>query len=263
MTTYSTHAAIGVHYARVRVDFEGGIEYQEACNPGVYFRRTTMTDYAAARLNMIESQVRPNGITDRRIIAALEQIAREDFVPESRRPVAYVDEDVPLTSSHSASGPRCLIEVMAFARMLQQAMVKPADKVLVVGAATGYGAAVLSALGSQVVAVECDPALAAEARKNLSHLANVKVIEGKLEAGAKTDSPFDVIIVEGRVAEVPQTLISQLGEGGRLVAVVGEAEMARANVYTVSGTAVAVRGVFDASVAALPGFEKKKPAFVF
>lgn len=222
-----------------------------------------MIDYAAARSNMIESQVRPNGITDRRIIAAMEQIAREDFVPESRKPVAYVDEDVPLAPSDSSRVPRYLIEVMAFARMLQQAMVKPSDKVLVVGAGTGYGASVLSSLGSQVVALECDPGLASEARANLGHLENVKVIEGSLEAGAKGDAPFDVVIVEGRVEEVPQTLLSQLGDGGRLVAVVGEADMARANVYTVSGNAVAVRGAFDASVAALPGFLKKKPAFVF
>jgi protein-L-isoaspartate(D-aspartate) O-methyltransferase len=222
-----------------------------------------MTDYAAARLNMIESQVRPNGITDRRIIAAMEQIAREDFVPENRKAIAYVDEDVPLSPADSAKGPRSLIEVMAFARMLQQAMVKPTDKVLVVGAATGYGAAVLSMLGSHVVALESDPALAAEARENLAGLSNVKVIEGSLEAGAKGDAPFDVIMIEGRVAMVPQSLLSQLAEGGRLVAVVGEAEMARANVYTVSGSAVAVRGAFDASVAALPGFEKKKPVFVF
>ncbi len=222
-----------------------------------------MTNYAAARTNMIESQVRPNGITDRRIIEAMEQIAREDFVPDSRKPIAYVDEDVPLAPSDTSKGPRALIEVMAFARMLQQAAVKPADRVLVVGAGTGYGAAVLSMLCASVTAVECDAGLAAEARSNLGHLSNVNVLEGSLEAGAKGNAPFDVIILEGRVAEVPQSLISQLADGGRLVAVVGEAEMARANVYTVSGTAVAVRGVFDASVAALPGFTKKKPAFVF
>jgi protein-L-isoaspartate(D-aspartate) O-methyltransferase len=207
--------------------------------------------------------VRPNGITDRRIIDAIEQVAREDFVPESRKSIAYVDEDVPLAPSDTAKGPRALIEVMAFARMLQQATVKPADKVMVVGAGTGYGAAVLSMLCNSVFAVECDAGLAAEARSNLGALANVKVIEGALEAGCKTDAPYEVIILEGRVAEVPQSLLSQLADGGRLVAVVGEAEMARAYVYTVSGTSVAVRGVFDASVAALPGFEKKKPAFVF
>ena len=222
-----------------------------------------MTAFAAARHNMIESQVRPNGITDQRIIAAMAQIAREDFVPSNRRSIAYVDGDVPLTHSDSASGARHLIEAMAFARMLQQAGIKPTDKVLVVGAGTGYGAAVIAALGFSVAALECDRGLAEEARTNLKSLANVKVIEGSLEAGAKADAPFDVIIVEGRVGEVPSTLLSQIAEGGRLVAVVGETEMAKANVHTRSGTAVAVRQAFDASVAPLPGFVKKKPAFVF
>lgn len=222
-----------------------------------------MTAFAAARSNMIESQVRPNGITDRRIIAAMEQIAREDFVPANRRAIAYVDEDVPLAPSDTAQGPRYLIEVMAFARMLQQAAIRPTDKVLVVGAGTGYGAAVIATLGSSVVALESDQGLADEARINLAGLDNVKIIAGNLESGAKGEAPFDVIIIEGRVADVPTTLLSQIGDGGRLVAVVGESEMAKAYVYTRSGTAIAVRRAFDASVAPLPGFVKKRPAFVF
>ena len=219
-----------------------------------------MTDYAAARANMIESQVRPNGITDRRIIAAMEGIAREDFVPDTRKAVAYMDEDIQLSTG---SGQRYLIEVMAFARMLQQAGVKPGDKALVVGAATGYGAAVISALAAHVVALESASALVALARLNLRHLANVKIVEGPLEVGAKTDAPYDVIILEGRVAEVPQGLLAQLADGGRMAAVVGETEMAKACVFTSTGGAIAARDVFDASVAALPGFVKKKPAFVF
>jgi protein-L-isoaspartate(D-aspartate) O-methyltransferase len=222
-----------------------------------------MNDFTAARLNMVESQVRPNGITDRRIIAAIEQVPRELFVPESRRAVAYMDEDVPLDPADKASGPRALIEVMAFARMLQHAMVKPTDKVLVVGAATGYGAAVISRLADRTVALESDAALAAEARRNLAGVPNVVVIEGPLAAGVPAEQPFDVIIVEGRIEEVPQSLPAQLGDEGRLVAVVGETEMAQACVYSRSGSTTAVRQVFDASVAALPGLRKKKPAFVF
>ncbi len=222
-----------------------------------------MTDYAAARLNMIESQVRPNGITDRRIITAMETLAREDFVPESRRSLAYMDEDVPLDPADRAQGPRALIEVMAFARMLQQALIKPTDKVLVVGAGTGYGTAVISQLAASVVALECDAGLAAEARRNLAHLPNVKLIEGPLAAGAPSEQPFDVIILEGRAEEIPQALLDQLADDGRLVAVVGEAEISQARVYSRSGGAIAVRQAFDASVAALPGFKKKKPAFVF
>ena len=170
-----------------------------------------MTDFTAARLNMVESQVRPNGITDRRIIAAIERVPREIFVPESRRAVAYMDEDVPLEPADTSRGPRALIEVMAFARMLQHAAIKPADKVLVVGAGTGYGAAVIAMLGRHTVALECDPGLAAAARANLEGTAGVAVVEGELEAGVAGEQPFDVILAEGRVEEVPQALARPAG----------------------------------------------------
>lgn len=230
-----------------------------------------MTDFTAARLNMVESQVRPNGITDRRIIAAMEQIPREIFVPEARRAVAYMDEDVALEPTDTASGPRALIEVMAFARMLQHALIKPTDKVLVIGAGTGYGAAVIAALAEHSVALECDPGLAAAARRNLASTPGVTVVQGALEAGVPAEQPFDVIIAEGRIEEVPQSWLNQLADGGRLVAVVGETDMAsdmandmaQACVYSRSGSATAVRRVFDASVAALPGMRKQRPAFVF
>jgi protein-L-isoaspartate(D-aspartate) O-methyltransferase len=220
-----------------------------------------MTDFAAARANMIESQVRPNGITDRRIIAAMEAIAREDFVPDSRKSIAYVDEDVLLAAAGPT--PRYLIEAMAFAKMLQAALIKPSDKVMIVGAESGYGAAVVAALAREVVALESDPALVTEARRNLAAFPNVKLVEGTLEMGAKGDGPYDVILFEGRVRELPSAMMAQLALEGRLVAVVGEADMAKARVYTQSGSAPAVREVFDASVAPLPGFEIKKPAFVF
>ena len=219
-----------------------------------------MTDYTVARLNMVESQVRPNGITDRRIIAAVERVPREIFVPESRRAVAYMDEDVPLDATH---GPRALIEVMAFTRMLQHALIKPEDKVLVVGAGTGYGAAVIAQIAARTVALECDPALAAAARRNLDGTANVVVVEGPLEPGCAAEQPYDVIIAEGRIEEVPQAWLGQLAQGGRLVAVVGDRDMAQARVYARSGATTAVREVFDASVAALPGLKKKRPDFVF
>jgi protein-L-isoaspartate(D-aspartate) O-methyltransferase len=222
-----------------------------------------MSEFAAARINMIESQVRPNGITDRRIIAAMEGIAREAFVPPAKRTIAYVDEDVALAPSDFARGPRYLIEAMALARMLQHAAVRPGDNVLTVGAGTGYGAAVMAALGRSVTALECDAGLAEEARRNLGGYANVTVVEGLLEGGAPATAPFDVIVVEGCVEEVPQALFAQLADQGRLVAVVGEADMAKAIVHTKSGNVVAAREVFDASIARLPGFEKKKPAFVF
>ena len=222
-----------------------------------------MTDYTAARLNMVESQVRPNGITDRRIIAAIETVPREDYVPENRKALAYMDEDVHLEPGDRATDPRALIEVMAFARMLQHAAIKPSDKVLVVGAETGYGAAVISQIAAGVVALECDPGLAHKAKANLAPLANVKVVEGALAAGVPAEQPFDVILLEGRAEEIPLTLLDQLADAGRLVGVVGERETSHACVYSRSGGAIAMRQVFDASVTALPGLKKKKPAFVF
>jgi protein-L-isoaspartate(D-aspartate) O-methyltransferase len=217
-----------------------------------------MTEFATARENMVESQVRPNGITDRRITLAMGRLAREEFVPETCRAVAYMDEDVPL----GVAG-RSLVEPMAFARLVQLAEVKPEDKVLCVGAATGYGSAVLAELGGQVVALEQDEHLLDASRNNLKALANVKVVAGALAEGCAAEQPFDVILIEGRVAEVPEGLLKQLAPGGRLVAIVGETDMARAFVYASTPKGLAVRGAFDASVAALPGFEKKRPAFVF
>jgi protein-L-isoaspartate(D-aspartate) O-methyltransferase len=219
-----------------------------------------MTDFATARENMVESQVRPNGITDHRVIEAMAAVAREDFVPAARRAVAYMDEDIPLTGGHA---PRCLIEAMAFARLVNLAVIRPEDRVLQIGAATGYGSAVLARLAAEVVAVESDPGLAAKARDNLKSIGNVKVVEGPLEAGAPADGPFDVILVEGQVADVPAQLIAQARDGGRVVAVVGETAMGRAYLWTVSGGKAAGRPAFDASVAELPGFSKRKPAFVF
>ena len=158
---------------------------------------------------------------------------------------------------------RALIEVMAFARMLQHAAIKSTDKVLVVGAETGYGAAVICQMAASVVALECDKGLAHRARTHLADRSNVTMLEGPLAAGAPAHQPFDVILLEGRAEDVPQTLLDQLADDGRLVAVVGETDIAQACVYSRSGGTIAVRQVFDASVTALPGLKKKRPAFVF
>lgn len=219
-----------------------------------------MTDFHIARLNMVESQVRPNGITDPRIIAAMATVARENFVPVARRSTAYMDEDVQISEGKA---PRFLIEAMAFARLLQLAAVASGDKILHIGAATGYGSAVLARLGADVVAHESDAALAEAARGNLKDIANIVVVQGKLSEGVAAQAPYDVIFVEGRIGEMPGALLEQLAEGGRVVAVLGEADMAKACIWTRSGAGSACRAAFDASVAALPGLGSKKPEFVF
>jgi protein-L-isoaspartate(D-aspartate) O-methyltransferase len=216
-----------------------------------------MTNFAAARHNMVESQVRPNGITDHRIIDAMAQVRREDFVPAERRTIAYLDEDVQLKEG------RFLIEPMAFARMIHLALIKPTDKVLVVGAGTGYGAKVIAMLAKSVVALESDPGLLALARGFLAGAGNVEVVEGSLAAGHAAGAPYDVIIVEGRIAAVPESLFAQLANEGRIVAAVGNTDVSKMQIATLTDGHRSSRSAFDVSIAPLPGFAVEKAAFVF
>lgn len=216
-----------------------------------------MTTFAAARHNMVESQVRPNGITDHRIIDAMARVSREDFVPAERKTIAYLDEDVLLKDG------RYLIEPMAFARMAHLALIKPTDRVLVVGAATGYGAKVISMLAPSVVALESDGELADLARHHLADCNTVQVVEGPLAAGHAAGAPYDVILVEGRIAAVPDSLFGQLANDGRIVAAIGNSDVSKMQVATVTDGHRSSRFAHDVSIAPLPGFPVAKAAFVF
>ena len=171
-----------------------------------------MIDYAIARENMIESQVRPNGITDARVIDAMSEIPREVFVPEDIKSLAYMDEDVPL-SVGSDGRKRHLMEPMAFARMLQAAVIQPDECVLDVGCATGYSSAVLSRLAQLVVTVEEDADLAEAANQNLLRLQinNVAVFNTSMHEGHQAEAPYDVIIINGRAGQISDALLSQSG----------------------------------------------------
>ena len=218
-----------------------------------------MTEFDAARVHMIESQIRPNKVTDDRVLAALAKIRRELFVPEQLRPVAYVDDDLPIGRG------RYLMEPMVAARLLQAASVERTDIALVVGAGAGYEAAVLAQLARAVVALEEDPEIARRARGALvDHgIAAVSVVEGPLAQGHRPRAPYDVILFGGAVAELPSDIIKQLTEGGRLVAVVkAEGGIGHATLMTRAGGVIARRVMFDAAIALLPGFQPK-PAFVF
>ncbi len=221
-----------------------------------------MQDFAVARANMIESQVRPGGVTDARVIAAMADIAREAFAPQERRAVAYMDDD--LMVGHDALGrPRYLLEPMALARLLQLAEVKPADRVLDVACATGYSSAVLSRLAAHVTALEEDTALAGLARAALAGAGNVRVVEGAHANGYAAGAPFDVILVNGRLPEPPEQLISQLNADGRLVLALGRAETAPATVVMRAGSAISHRRWFDMSIPPAPGFQVTAPRFDF
>jgi protein-L-isoaspartate(D-aspartate) O-methyltransferase len=220
-------------------------------------------DFALARLKMIESQIRPTGVTDRRIIQAMAAIPRENFVPLPHRSLAYMDEEVEISSKHHA-GPRFLLEPMTLARLLQLLELNPDDTVLDVGCGTGYSTAVLAHVATTVIALECDSDLAGQAVENLAALglANARVVTGTLKAGWLAEAPFDAILVNGRIPAPPLELLSQLKEHGRLAAVLGENDMGKGALFTRNG-AFGVRYAFDAGVSCLPGFELTRPAFEF
>ncbi|MEO8883587.1 MAG: protein-L-isoaspartate O-methyltransferase [Devosia sp.] len=220
-----------------------------------------MIDFAAARKKMVENQLRTSAITDRRLLAAMAQVPREQFVPEGRRDLAYIDESHLLTAS---GAPRYLSAPAPFGKLVQLATVNTSDKVLDLGCGTGYSAAVLAGLCDQLVAVESDPALAAAAQSNLKTLGidNVKIVEAPIEGGARSAGPFDVIILEGAVDLVSDALLAQLADGGRLVALMRQGAAAAAHLFVKSGRDVASRTEFNTTLPPLPGGEA--PAeFVF
>jgi protein-L-isoaspartate(D-aspartate) O-methyltransferase len=218
-----------------------------------------MPDFAIQRRNMVESQVRPSSVTDRRIMTAMTDIARETFVPARFRDIAYMDTEIEFAPGRTMMAPRDL------ARLIQQADVAASDRVLVVGSALGYTAAVLARMAREVVALESVEACAAAAEQALkaSGTATVTVQRGPLNDGAPDAAPFDVIFVEGILEADPQTLIGQLADGGRLVAVVVERGVQRALRIEKGEHAVARSVLFECAASRLPDFAPVKPAFSF
>jgi protein-L-isoaspartate(D-aspartate) O-methyltransferase len=218
-----------------------------------------MTVYDAARVNMIESQLRPNKVTDERVTAAFLRIRRELFVPERLRGVAYVDDDLPL------GGGRYLMNPMVAARLIQAATVEAKDTALVVGAGVGYEAALLALLARSVIALEEDPEFARTGRSALvdHRIGSVSYVEAPLRLGHRQRSPYDVILFAGAVAAIPDEINSQLGEGGRIAVVIRPHQcVGRATLITRAGGVLASRVIFDATTPLLPSFVAK-PAFSF
>jgi protein-L-isoaspartate(D-aspartate) O-methyltransferase len=209
-------------------------------------------DFAAARRNMVDSQLRTNRITDEGLLAAMGELPRERFVPAERQPFAYADEDLGIAPG------RYLLEPLALARMIQQAEVEPSDVVLDIGSTTGYAAIILARLAGTVFALESDAALVAEAGDHYAELApdNVVAVSGPLAEGCAEHAPFDVIIIEGAVDGVPDAILAQLGDGGRLVATVVENGVGRVIVTTRSGDHYSHRTVSDSNLPRLSEFER-------
>jgi protein-L-isoaspartate(D-aspartate) O-methyltransferase len=216
-------------------------------------------DTRVARMNMVEGQVRTNKVIDRRIIDALFELPREEFLPENLRSTAYVDADLALGKG------RFVMEPMVLARLIQAAEIRSSDHALDLGAGGGYASALLARLAGDVVAVESAPALVALARSALakSGAPQVSVIESALTDFSKLRGPFDVILINGAVAEIPTALTDRLEEGGRLVAVrreggaVGHAVLVKKMLGVISE-----RVLFDANTPYLPEFAPVE-SFVF
>lgn len=213
---------------------------------------------------MVDGQVRTTDVTDVNLLDAMLAVPRELFVAEGKRELAYIDEDLEIAPARSGSPARFLMEPSPFAKLVQLASIGARDAVLEVGCGSGYGAAVLSRLARSVVALDCEPALTAQAQAALSQLGvgNVSVVTGDHAAGHAAGAPFDAILLGGAIETVPETLFSQLAEGGRLVVVEGRGNAGIARLYLKSGEVVAGRRGFNAAVKPLPGFDRV-PEFEF
>lgn len=220
-----------------------------------------MIDFTQARRTMVDGQVRVNDVTDAALISAMLEVPREKFVPDARASLAYIDEDLCVLEASGGHPARYLMEPMVLARLLQALEITPESKVLDVGCATGYSAAVLSLIAGNVVAVEEDASLAASAKKLLRG-PNIELVSGNASAGWAAGAPYDAILIGGAVEEIPQALTLQLKDGGRLAAVIRKDTAARAMLYMRTGDRVSARRLFDAAIPPLPGFEAPQ-TFVF
>ncbi len=223
-----------------------------------------MVDMAQARSAMVESQIRPNRVTDRRLLAAMGTIERERFLPPSKRTFAYIDEDIPLSADNVAANTRFLMEPMPFARMVQAAEISADDVVLDIACGTGYSTAILACLASSVVAIESDQALADAATRTLEELDvdNAAVVTGALNEGYAEEAPYDVIVLNGAVEHIPDTLCRQLKAHGRIVGVLGTGPAGEIKVWTRRDDRLTHRTVFNAAIKPLPGFARA-PGFRF
>ena len=215
-----------------------------------------MSAFAAQRVNMVDTQVRPNDVTDFRIHQAMLDIPRETFVPPQLSAVAYMEGCIDLGDG------RALLDARCFAKLVQLEEIKSDDVVLDVGCGSGYSSAVLARLALKVVALEENTRLLRLAGNALRDYANVNLVQGTLAEGYARQSPYNVIFVGGAVEAQPTALLNQLATGGRLVCVQRAAGRSHAYLYVKGETGLSDRAAFDAQVPTLPGF-KAVSGFVF
>lgn len=210
-----------------------------------------MQDFSLARRAMVDSQLRPEGVTDRGVLAAMGSVEREQFVPEAARALAYFDRPL------KVGGQRAMMPPAALGRLLSELAPKPGERALIVGSGTGYSAALLRHIGLGVVALESDKPLAAAAEA-----AGIETEIGELSNGSAKGAPYDIVLLDGAVEEVPATLVKQLRDGGRLAGAIVDREVTRLVIGRASGGALGLRSLADAEVDQLPGFERPR-AFTF
>jgi protein-L-isoaspartate(D-aspartate) O-methyltransferase len=213
--------------------------------------QSPIPDFAAARTAMVESQLRPQGVTDPAVLDAMGSVRREDFLPPETRPLAYVDRAVLM------GGGRFLPAPAVLGSLLTQMMPVRGQRALVVGAGTGYSAAVLKAMGLEVLALESSPALAASARDN-----GIDTVEGPLEAGWTKGGPYDQVLIDGAVEYIPDAIVEQLANGGRLGTALVDRGITRLIVGRKAAGAFGYLSLSDAGVPVLPGFTRPR-AFTF
>lgn len=209
-------------------------------------------DFAQARRAMVDSQLRPQAVNDPLVVAAMASVPREAFVPESAAPVAYIDRMVPLGNG------RTLSPAASLGRMLTELRCRKGERVLVVGAGSGYSSAVLAEMGLDVVALESEPALL----EQLQRINGITVQAGPLEEGAPDHAPFDLVLVDGQIEQLPDALVEQLKPGGRLAACLIQNGVPRLMTGTRSVHGFGLKSFADASMAPLPGFARP-PVFTF
>jgi len=216
-------------------------------------------DYALSRSNMIEGQIKTNRVADPYVLDAMGAVPREVFVPTSKKGVAYIDDALEVGNG------RFVLEPMVLARMLETAELNENDIVLDIGCNTGYSTAVLAKIVSMVVAIESDEELATAATNNLNQIGidNAVVVSGDMKDGVEKQAPYNVILFNGAVSQVPDSIKKQLADGGRLLVIEqGKATMSNVCVYTRNGDIFSKHDIMEAGVATLPGFEQEQ-AFTF
>jgi len=209
-------------------------------------------DFARMRDAMVASQLRTNAVNDPRVVTAMARVPREQFLPEAQRALAYRDTAVPIAHERAANVP------IATGKLLTRAEIAASDRVLLIGAAGGYTAAVLAELARSVVAVESDPALIAIARPALAGYANVELVEGDLTAGWPGRAPYDLLVVDGAVEHLPEALVDQVAPGGRIVTGVADRGVTRLATGVRSAGGFGLATFADVDCVALPGFARPK-----